>query len=50
MDLLIAVVTPHLAESKDKATQQDVDTPHMHDPQAPGGVREPDLWELPRGY
>jgi RHS repeat-associated protein len=33
-----------------KATQQKVETPHVHEPQAPGGVRVPKSNELPKGY
>jgi len=31
-----------------KATGTDVDTPHVHDPEAPGGVRPPYDWEIPK--
>ena len=31
-----------------KATGTDVDTPHVHDPKAPGGVRSPYDWEIPK--
>ena len=31
-----------------KKTQQYVDTPHVHDPRAPGGVRVPNLEEIPK--
>jgi RHS repeat-associated protein len=33
-----------------KSTQQNVPTPHVHDPTANGGVRTPEPWEKPRGY
>jgi hypothetical protein len=33
-----------------KATQQNVPTPHVHDPSAPGGVRPPRPYEIPAGY
>ena len=33
-----------------KATQQHVPTPHVHDPATPGGVRPASADELPLGY
>jgi hypothetical protein len=26
---------------------KDIDTPHVHDPSCPGGIRSPEAWETP---
>ncbi len=36
------------ASHTNKATGEDVQTPHVHDPDTPGGVRAPSIEEIPR--
>ena len=31
-----------------KVTGEEIGTPHIHDPQCPGGVRIPEPWEIPK--
>lgn len=34
-------------EHYNKATRQDIPTPHVHDPSVPGEIRIPEPWEMP---
>lgn len=31
-----------------KFLKQYIETPHIHDPLSPGGIRYPELWEIPK--
>ena len=31
-----------------KATKEFIDTPHVHDSSVPGGIRKPEIWEIPQ--
>ena len=33
-----------------KVLDRRIREPHVHDPKCPGGIREPEPWELPLGY
>ena len=33
-----------------KALNERIPEPHVHDPKCPGGIRKPELWEFPKGY
>jgi hypothetical protein len=37
----------HPHEHYNKITKQDVYTPHVHDSSTPGGIRIPQIWEIP---
>ena len=36
------------AAHRNKVTGENVETPHVHDPNTPGGVRVPEPWEIPK--
>jgi len=33
---------------RNKILKQNIGTPHVHEPGFPGGVRYPELWEMPK--